>query len=292
MLELDQAKTLRKAMEGHRVLPNLNLGRMRVISVTSGKGGVGKSSVVANLATILGSRGKKVLLLDGDFGLANLDILFDFKPSATIRDVLVGAKSSTDLVARIAENVDIIPSSSGFLEMTKLGLQDKSRILEILGELDSKYDYLLIDTGAGISDDVVWLNSSASEIVVIITPEPTSIADGYALIKVLHQKHKINDFKLLVNQVKSENEARDVYRHLTSVCDRFLNVSIDFLGHLIWDELNSKSIRMRRPIVAAYPSSKIAKHYSNLADTFLRESEISYETQNVQFFWKALLGHA
>lgn len=287
MLELGQARMMREFDKE----TSLN-GRMRVISVTSGKGGVGKSSIAASLAATLGARGQKVLLLDGDFGLANLDILFDLRTKGTLHDVLKGERRIGDVMARVAPNVDVIPASSGVLEMTQMGVAEKTRLIDILEGLDTAYDVLLIDTGAGIGDDVTWLNSSASEILVVATPEPTSIADAYALIKVLNQKHKIKDFRFLVNQARSEAEALRVYQQITAVSDRFLNVSIDYAGHILWDDLVSQSIRQRKPIVNAYPASKAAKNFGHLADTLFRPTERMVANGNVQFFWKALLGHA
>ena len=158
--------------------------------------------------------------------------------------------------------------------------------------LENAYDVLLIDTAAGIGDDVTWLNSSAGEIIVVATPEPTSIADAYALIKVLFQKHKVKNFQLLVNQARSETEALRVYQKITAVSDRFLNVSIDYLGHVLWDELWTYAIRQRRPIVSAYPSSVAAKNFSQLADTLFRPTERMVANVGNQQFFRALLGHA
>lgn len=290
MLELGQGHTFRESCGKDK--DSLPPNRLRVISITSGKGGVGKSSVAANLAATLGSRGQKVLLLDGDFGLANLDILFDLRSKGTLHDVLKGERRIGEILSRVATNVDIIPASSGVLQMTQLGIEEKARILDLMESLDSGYDVLLIDTGAGIGDDVTWLNSSAGEILVVATPEPTSIADAYALIKVLNQKHKIKDFRFLVNQARSEAEALRVYQQITVVTDRFLCVSIDYTGHILWDDLVSQTIRQRKPIVSAYPSSKAAKSFAHLADTLFRPTERMVANGNVQFFWKTLLGHA
>jgi flagellar biosynthesis protein FlhG len=289
MLELGQVRSLRQAKDNRRA----NIHRpMRVISVTSGKGGVGKSSVVANLSTTLGKRGQRVLLLDGDFGLANLDIMFDLKTRVNIHSVLTGEKRIQDVIVRAAENVDIIPASSGIFEMTALGVPEKAKLLEIMQELENQYDVLFIDTGAGINEDVTWLSASAGEVIVVATPEPTSIADAYALIKVLNQKHKLKDFKLLVNQAKSDTEALRVYQQITGVSDKFLNVSIDYMGHVLWDECVSQTIRQRKSLVQAFPNAKATKNFSVLADTLCRRVEDSSATGNVQFFWNALLGNA
>ena len=286
MLESSGLRHFRQVKDGKRVIPP------RVISVTSGKGGVGKSSVVANLAMSLANRGERVLLLDGDFGLANLDILFDLKVRGTIQDVLSGKCDPKDILARVAPNVDIIPASSGVMEMAQLGEEKKAQLLDVMQSLENAYDVLLIDTAAGIGDDVTWLNSSAGEIIVVATPEPTSIADAYALIKVLFQKHKVKNFQLLVNQARSETEALRVYQKITAVSDRFLNVSIDYLGHVLWDELWTYAIRQRRPIVSAYPSSVAAKNFSQLADTLFRPTERMVANVGNQQFFRALLGHA
>lgn len=286
MLELGKLRHLRQMKDGKRVIPP------RVISVTSGKGGVGKSSVVTNLALSLAAKGERVLLLDGDFGLANLDILFDVRPRGTIHDVLEGRLDARSILARVAPNVDVIPASSGVMEMTQLGDDKKSHLLDILQSLENAYDVLLIDTGAGISDDVTWLNSSANEIIVVATPEPTSIADAYALMKVLNQKHKIKEFHLLVNQARSEAEAIRVYQQITSVADRFLNVAIDYLGHVLWDDMWTYAVRQRKPIVSAYPSSNAAKNFSTLADTLFRPTDRMVANGGNQQFFRALLGHA
>ncbi len=290
MLELRQARHLRQVKDGKRTIPP------RVISVTSGKGGVGKSSVVANLAMTLASKGERVLLLDGDFGLANLDIMLDLKPRGNIHDVLTGKLDAREILVRVAPNIDMLPASSGVITSGQsngqLGDEDKWKILEMMQSIENGYDVLLIDTGAGISDDVTFLNSSAGEIIVVATPEPTSIADAYALMKVLNQKHKIKDFQLLVNQARSEAEALRVYQQITAVSDRFLNISIDYLGHVLWDDLWTFAVRQRKPIVSAYPSSNAAKNFLALADTLFRPTErMVANGGNVQFF-RALLGHA
>lgn len=286
MLDLGRLRQSRQAEESRGVMG------ARAIAVTSGKGGVGKSSVVANLAMSMAARGERVLLLDGDFGLANLDIMLDLRPRGTIHDVLCGEREARDIIARVAPNVDILPASSGVMEMAQLDDGKKSRLVDILHSLESDYDVLLIDTGAGIGDDVTWLNSSAGEIIVVATPEPTSIADAYALVKVLSQRHKVKRFHLLVNQVRSGAEALTVYRRITAVSDRFLNVSIDYLGHVLWDSLWTSAVRQRKPVVSAYPGSAAAKDFRRLADTLFRPTgRMVANGGNAQFF-RSLLGHA
>lgn len=292
MLELDQAKTLREIMD-NGFSTRLGAGRsMRVISVTSGKGGVGKSTVVTNLAVELGKLDQKVLVMDGDFGLANLDIMMDVRAKYTLHDVLFKNCSIRDVIVEAAHNVDIIPASSGIYEMSNLGLEEKSKLLDFMQEIENQYDVLIIDTGAGINSDVTWLNASAAEVLVVSTPEPTAITDAYALIKVLNQKFKVKNFKLLVNQTRDDTEGLKVYQKITSVSDRFLNVGIDYVGHISWDDSASQAIRMRKPLVQAYPGTKVAKNFTTIADNLSNCSERVCSSGSPQFFWKALLGHA
>lgn len=291
MLERDQAGTLRQVMSGME--RNVTLRKQtRVISITSGKGGVGKSSVAANLALAAAKIGQRVLLLDGDFGLANLDIIFDVKSRATLFDVLHNGEDIRNVIIEAAPGVDMIPASSGVMEMTNLGIDEKAKLLGAMQSLEDSYDLMIVDTGAGISDDVAWLNSSASEIIVVATPEPTSITDAYALIKVLNQRYKLKKFQLLVNQAKSDSDALKVYQKITGVSDRFLNVSIDYVGHVLWDELASESIRMRKPMVRSFPQARASKNYMQIAQRFFQKQETQVDNGNLQFFWRALVGHA
>jgi flagellar biosynthesis protein FlhG len=287
MLELGKRTNLRSVSFGNRKRTDYT----RVISITSGKGGVGKSSVVANLALACAAQGQKVLLLDGDFGLANLDILFDLRTKGSLEDVLHHGKHPLEILVKVSPMLDVLPASSGVVAMTKIDLDQKARLLGMMQELEKSYDVIFIDTGAGISDEVTWLNSSAQDIVVVATPEPTSIADAYALIKVVHQKHKIKDFKLLVNQVRSEAEAHRVYQQITGVSDRFLNVSIDYLGSVLWDDLWTHAIRQRKPMFSAFPGSVSSKNFKRLADTLIGSPVTMVGTERRQFF-QALLGHA
>jgi flagellar biosynthesis protein FlhG len=287
MLELGKRTNLRSVSFGNRKRTDST----RVISITSGKGGVGKSSVVANLALACAAQGQKVLLLDGDFGLANLDILFDLRTKGSLEDVLHHGKHPSEILVKVSPMLDVLPASSGVVAMTKIDLDQKARLLGMMQELEKSYDVIFIDTGAGISDEVTWLNSSAQDIVVVATPEPTSIADAYALIKVVHQKHKIKDFKLLVNQVRSEAEALRVYQQITGVSDRFLNVSIDYLGSVLWDDLWTHAIRQRKPMFSAFPGSVSSKNFERLADTLIGSPVTMVGTERRQFF-QALLGHA
>lgn len=165
-------------------------------------------------------------------------------------------------------------------------------ILSMMQEIDKNYDVLLIDTGAGISDEVIWLNSSASEIAVVVTPEPTSITDSYALIKVIHQEHKINSFNLLVNQVSSEREALNVFDRLSNATDCFLNINMNYLGHIKSDEYLTKSVRGRRPVISRYPGAPSSRNFTSVAKTIIQEEKSQYVSAHNQFFWQSIMANA
>jgi flagellar biosynthesis protein FlhG len=286
---MDQAGTLRKLMSGRTALRPLSMKPIRVISVTSGKGGVGKTNVVANLAVLLQKAGHKVLVLDGDFGLANLNIVMGIDAKSTIHEVLSGEKSLQDVVLTGPHGVKLIPSSSGIFKMTQLSSAEKSMFLEMLETLPIPFDTLLIDTGAGINSDVAYLNAAATEVIVVATPEPTSIADAYALMKVMSQEYKVKRFKLIVNMVDSSKEALGVYNHLINVSDRFLNIQIEYIGHVMDDRKVSQSVMARKVICDAWPEAIASKCFEAISKTLLETALKPEINGNMQFFWRTLL---
>lgn len=286
---MDQAGTLRKLMSNRVAIRPMNMKPVRVISVTSGKGGVGKTNVVANLAVNLQKAGHQVLVLDGDFGLANLNIVMGMEPKHTIYDVISGEKDMCDVMLKGPHGVHLIPASSGIFKMTQLSMAEKTILMERLEAAPLKFDVLLIDTGAGISSDVAYLNSAATEVVVVTTPEPTSIADAYALMKVMSQDHRVKRFKLLVNMVDNPKEALAVYNNLLNVADRFLNIQIEYLGHVMDDKRVSQSVMARKVVTDAFPDSQATRCFEMVAKTLLETPAKSELTGNVQFFWRTLL---
>lgn len=286
---MDQAGTLRRLMSNRVAIRPMNMKPIRVISVTSGKGGVGKTNVVANLAVQLQKLGSQVLVLDGDFGLANLNIVMGLDAKATISDVVSGDKDLSDIILTGPHGVRVIPASSGIFRMTQLSLAEKTILMERLEAAPVPFDTLIIDTGAGINSDVAYLNAAATEVLVVATPEPTSIADAYALMKVMSQEYRVKRFKLLVNMVDDAREALSVYNNLMTVSDRFLNIHIDFLGHILDDKRVSQSVMARKVVCEAWPDTPASRCFEAVAKT-LRESPAKSElTGNVQFFWRTLL---
>jgi flagellar biosynthesis protein FlhG len=240
---MDQAVTLRRLANGIRqherqarwpVQPGPVHTDVKVLSFTSGKGGVGKTHIVVNLAYALQCLGARVMLLDADLGLANVDVLLGLAPRFTIQHVSKDTKHSMMSVTGPAGML-ILPAGSGVPELAELNDSQRLQLLTVLETLDHDIDFLLIDTGAGISANVMYFNVAAQDIVVVVTPEPTSITDAYALMKVLSTKYDEKHFKVIMNNVTHATEAKDAFRRLNLVTERFLNISIDYLGFIPHD---------------------------------------------------------
>ncbi len=262
----------------------------RIIAVTSGKGGVGKTNVVANLAVAYQRMGKRVLIFDADLGLANIDIIFGLNPKYTIAEVIRGEKDLSQIIVKGPEGVSIIPASSGAQELAHLTEGHKINLLNEFDTLNSMFDILLIDTGAGISFNVIYFNLAALERIIVVTPEPTSITDAYALMKVMYSRHGIKNFYLLLNMVKNEKEAKSVYKHLTGVVARFMgSISIDYAGFIPWDNLLHKAVSRREPVTCCYPESSSSRSFKELAKYLLDQPNGRPNDGNIKFFWKRLI---
>lgn len=283
---LDQAESLR-VMANRAEEPDAS--DIRIISVTSGKGGVGKTNVVANLAYVMTRMGKRVLLLDADLGLGNLDVLLGLAPRYHIGHLLSGERRLEEILVRGPNGMLILPASSGVQELTTLTEGQQLSFISELDNLKESIDVVLIDTGAGISSNVLYFNMAAQEIIVVVSPEPTSITDGYAIMKVLFQKHGERRFKLIVNSVRSQREGLDVYNHLCMVADKYLDISIDYLGGIPYDENLPKAVREQKAITEIYPHSKASEALYDLTKVIL-ESEPEMAKGNLQFLWKRLIG--
>ena len=262
----------------------------RVISVTSGKGGVGKTNVVANLAFALTGLGKKVLVLDADLGLANIDVLLGLTPQYTMEHFFGKKKTLSEILIQGPGGMSIMPASSGVLDLVDL---NESQKLFLLGEMDriaEQIDILLIDTGAGIASNVLYFNMAAQESVVVATPEPTSMTDAYALIKVLSTRCHKKDFMLLINQAADAHEAKDVFEKISRVADRFLDsLSIDYLGFIPYDEKLPSAVKHQRPVLEIYPKASSSRGFVTLAKNISERPLRPKDQGSIQFFWKQLL---
>jgi flagellar biosynthesis protein FlhG len=237
----------------------------RIIAVTSGKGGVGKTFVAANLALALVRRGRKVLLLDADLGLANLDIVLNLHPTGTLHDVLTGRSTIDDVVVQAPCGIAVLPAASGLIEYSRLTGDVQDELRGVVADLGRRYDYVLLDTGAGISDIVLFTASLAQDVLVVATPEPTSIADAYATVKVLAMLQKRAQFRLVLNQVRNTTEGGKVAHQLQGVADRFLTpqlgagIRLQHLGDIPYDSSVPDSVRKRKLLLASMPAAPAAQ---------------------------------
>ncbi|MEW6219228.1 MAG: MinD/ParA family protein [Thermodesulfobacteriota bacterium] len=262
----------------------------RVICVTSGKGGVGKTNVVANLAFVFARQGKRVLVLDADLSLANVDVLLGLAPRHNIQHVLAGDKTLAEIVTTGPGGMRILPAASGILELSDLSDSQKLYLLAEVEALAEDVDILLIDTAAGINANVVYFILAAAERIVLVTPEPTSLTDAYALIKVLSSRHQVRRFQILVNHARSEQEAVGVFRKLGAVADRFLTtLSLDFLGFIPYDEHIPRAVRQQRLVAQLYPKAAASQSLRRLSEQILGNGPEPEADGNIKFFWKNLM---
>ena len=262
---------------------------IQVIAVTSGKGGVGKTNVVANLGYALTRLNKRVLVLDADIGLANLDVLLGLTPKYNLQHVLTGKKPISEVVVSGPGGMKILPASSGVQELSHLDKAQKLCLLSELNALHDETDVMLIDTSAGISSNVMYFNLAAQEILIVVSPEPTSITDAYAMMKVLFLKYSKNHFKLLVNSAKNAREAKEVFNNLSLVAQKFLNLSIDYWGYIPRDENIVKAVRMQKVLIELYPDSPASKCFFNLAEKVCKNQPDTSSDGNICFFWRQIL---
>lgn len=264
----------------------------RTISITSGKGGVGKTSLVCNIAFELARAGNRVLILDGDLGMANVDIMFGQRATVNISHVLDGRCALEDALMEVSKNIFLIPGGSGVYGLSRLEAVQKRQLLDQIGSLNKSFDYMLVDTAPGIDDNVLYLNSAAQEIMVVVTPDPTSLTDAYALIKVLHQRQKENRFSIVTNMVKDQNEGKQIYQKLSNVAAQFLNVSLDFRGSIPNDLSLRQSNRNQQLVVEVQSRSPASLAIRGLAENLANSERFSELKGGLQFFWNQLSGVA
>lgn len=237
---------------------------VQVIAVTGGKGGVGKTNVSVNLAMSAAASGKDVILFDADLGLANIDVLLGIYPKHTLRDVIDGAMTLEEVMIEGPYGIKIIPASSGIQDMAQLTPAQHAGLIHAFSELSMNVDMLIVDTAAGISEGVTSFCRASQEVVVVVCDEPASLTDAYALIKLLNREYGIHRFRILSNMTKSAQQGRLVYENIVRVTDRFLDVTLDYIGHIPYDDYVIKAVRKQRAVVEAFPRSKAATAYKTL----------------------------
>jgi len=261
-----------------------------VFAVTSGKGGVGKTSIAVNLALCLIKTGKRVLLLDADLGLANVDVLLGLTPQKNLFHLFHEGVKLADILFPTPYGFSILPASSGMSEMLRLNTGQKLELLEAVDDLEQTVDCMIVDTGAGINDNVLYFNLAAQHRLVVLTPEPTSLTDAYALIKVLKLNHGVEHFKILVNMAPDTRVAKEMFLRLHQACDHFLSgVSMDFVGTIPRDPAMRKAVIDQSPVCHAAPDGP-ACHALHEISTAIQNWDVPENLDgNIKFFWKKLL---
>lgn len=270
---MDQADKLRQQVEKLKE----QAPSARVIAVTSGKGGVGKTSISVNLALQFRNQGKKVVILDADFGLANVEVMLGIRPQYNLADVIFSNQSIEDVITEGPSGIGFISGGSGIQD---LGNLDKTRLQKLIAQLvklDNLYDVVIIDTGAGIADSVIEFVLSAPEVLLVITPEPTSITDAYSLLKVVNRKKEFDRnskaIKVITNRVESYEDGQEIYDKIRIVVSKFLNIQLEYLGYIPYDRRMGNAVLEQRPVVIDAPNSEPALRLKSICNTLLEIPE-------------------
>lgn len=277
----DQARGLR-ALKKRRPV--------KVIAVSGGKGGVGKTNVAANLAVALAAIGRKVMVLDADLGLANIDVLYGLQPRATLADVVRGDCLLEEVVLEGPLGVKVVPGASGLTEMSQLGGQAIAGIIHAFSDYHDDLDFLLVDTAPGITGDVLQFAQAAHEVMVVVRDEPTSITDAYAVIKVLSCDRDVSRFRVVTNMTRGSGDGVALYNKLARVTDRFLNVSLHHTGSIPYDERVGRAVQMQTPFMTAYPASMAALSVRKLAERADSWEVPQQARGTIEFFLERLVG--
>jgi len=279
---VDQASGLRKMQD---------LNKVKVIAVSGGKGGVGKTNVSLNTAIALGQQGKRVLVLDADLGLANVDVMLGLRVKRNLSHVLSGECELDDIIITGPSNIKIIPATSGSQSMVDLTPAEHAGLIRAFSEMQTKFDVLIVDTAAGISDMVLSFTRAAQDVMLVVCDEPTSITDCYALMKLLNRDHGVFKFKVVANMVRTPKEGQQLFAKLTKVTDRFLDVALELVAVVPFDENIRKSVRKQQAIVEAFPDSPAAKAFKGLASKIITWPIPQQASGHLEFFIEQLLDY-
>lgn len=277
---IDQASGLRRMQE---------LPKIKVIAVSGGKGGVGKTNVSLNTSVALAQMGKRVLVLDADLGLANVDVMLGLRVQRNLSHVLSGECELDDIIIEGPAGVKIIPATSGTQSMVDLSPAEHAGLIRAFSDMQTQFDFLVIDTAAGISDMVLSFARAAQDVMLVVCDEPTSITDCYALMKLLSRDHEVFKFKVVANMVRSAKEGQHLFSKLTKVSDRFLDVALELVGVIPFDENIRKSVRKQKVIVEAFPDSPAAKAFKMLAKNITGWPIPHQPSGHLEFFIEQLL---
>lgn len=289
---MDQAEKLRAIIKQQN---QVNVSNARIITVTSGKGGVGKSSCSINLALEFRKQGKRVIIFDADFGLANIEVMFGVIPKYSLADIMFKGKELKDILTEGPEGVQFVSGGSGVAKLVNLDHEQIKRLVYKLSELENMADVIIIDTGAGISPSVLEFVAASPEVILVTTPEPTSITDSYALLKALSMfpgyDAENGKVMILANKVSSDAESRNLYEKLSAVVSRFLNIRLEYLGAIPQDPSITKAIMRQKPVTLAFPQSDASEAFNDIIETLENgETGVPHQRKGVSRFFGSVFG--
>jgi flagellar biosynthesis protein FlhG len=238
---------------------------VQVIAITGGKGGVGKTSIAVNLATALAALSRRVVLLDGDLGLANADVFLGLSPRYTLAHVLSGERTLDEIMVAAPQGFHLIPAAAGAAEMAQLSATEHLGLVQAFSALAARLDILIIDTAAGLSHSVLQFSQAAQHVVVVICDEPASITDAYALVKILSRNHGVERFRVLCNQIRTPGGGRELFQRFERVAARFLDVTLEYAGEIPDDDCLRRAVKGQRPVLDEYPGSPASRAFKKLA---------------------------
>jgi flagellar biosynthesis protein FlhG len=282
-IKIDQAAGLRRMVAPRPV---------RAIAVTGGKGGVGKTNVSVNLAVAAAELGRRVMLLDADLGLANIDVVLGLHPTYDLSHVFSGERALEEVLVEGPGGIRVVPGASGLQKLAELSHAEHAGLIRAFTDVGNDVDTFIVDTAAGISDTVVSFARAAHEVVVVVCDEPASITDAYAIIKLLNRDYGHQRFRVLANMVKTAQEGRELYNKMCRVTDRYLDATVSFLGAVPYDDSLRKAVRAQRPVVQAYPRSRAAQAFKNLAKKIDTWPASNWANGQVQFFVERLIQYS
>ncbi len=276
---MDQATNLRQ-----KVQESSETSNARVIAVTSGKGGVGKTSLSVNLAVEMAKLGKKVVIFDADFGLANVEVMLGIRPTYNLLDLIHNNKTMSEIITKGPMGIGFISGGSGVSELASLDKNNIKLLISEMVKLDKMYDVVIIDTGAGITDSVMEFVMVSPEVLLVVTPEPTSITDAYSLLKVLRRKNEFNPLyktiNVVSNRVTNDSEGDEIFAKMNTVSSKFLNTKLEYLGSIPQDKNASMAIIEQKPVVSAYPNTPASKAIGELAGKLINTEQEEYKKKD------------
>jgi flagellar biosynthesis protein FlhG len=255
-LRIDQADGIRRMAEPKPV---------RVLAIASGKGGVGKTNISANLAIGFTELGRQVALMDADMGLANIDVLLGLQPAFNLSHMLTGERTLEEIIVQGPAGLKIVPAASGMQKMSQLSAGEQAGIIRAFSEINQDLDVFIVDTAAGISSGVVNFARACQNIIVIVCDEPTSLTDAYAFIKLLSRDYGVFGFQIIANMVADAQHGQSLFSKLCKVADRYLDVALNYIGAIPQDDYLRKAVQKQAPVILAYPHSRSAQAFKSLA---------------------------